>query len=191
MTVEPVVFSAAVESLQKSFGARLSAEHRAKLKALGVDLEHPPAAVPLAAWLSGIELLGEALLPEVPAQERNRMLGREYIRGFVQTALGFATVSFAKLLGVKRTMLRMGRNFRTSANYIDAEAKDVGSNAVEIHTRISPSMRDHVPANVESIVQYRRGVLEETLAVLGASGSVEVMAHDLGDLSASYRVTWQ
>lgn len=191
MSSEPIVFSSAVEALQKSFGARLTPELKAKLRTIGVDVDRPPAAVSLATWLDVIELVGAALLPDTPTEERYRLLGREYIRGFVQTALGFATVSMAKLMGAKRTMLRMGRNFRTSANYIDADAKELGEREVEIHTRIAPGMEGRVPANVESIIQYRRGVLEQTLEELGAKNAkVDVLAHDLGSLSASYRVRW-
>ncbi len=192
MSAEPIVFSSAVEALQKSFGARLTPELKVKLRSIGVDVERPPAAVPLAAWLEVIELLGAALLPDTPAAERNRLLGREYIRGFVQTALGFATVSMAKLMGTKRTMLRMGRNFRTSTNYIDTDAKELGDKEVEIHTRIAAGMEERVPKNVSSIVQYRRGVLEQTLEELGAKNAkVDVLAHDLGNLSVSFRVSWE
>ena len=68
-------------------------------------------------------------------------IGRDFLHGYMETAIGFAMLSMAKVLGPKRTLLRFGRNLKTTGNqttvavYTSAgqpENKDIGQRIVRI-----------------------------------------------------------
>jgi len=188
---EPVVFDSAIEGTRKAFARQLTAELKAQLKGVGLDLDHPQAGVTLDTWLKAMRLLAGALFPQLKPEERHRQLGREFMKGYVQTAIGFATLTTAKLIGVKRTLLRMGRNFRTAANYIEAEALDIAPKEVHLSVIVGTEFLPRVPPNANDvIVHYRHGVLEETLRILGVAGAVEVLEVHPGRPGGRFRITW-
>jgi uncharacterized protein (TIGR02265 family) len=188
---EPVVFATAVEGTRKAFSKQLTPELKAQLKGAGLDLDGIQAGYSLDTWLKAMRLLAAALFPDLRPEERHRQLGREFMKGYVQTAIGFATLTTAKLIGAKRTLLRMGRNFRTAANYIDAEVTDVGPREVHLRLTVGDEFRPRVgPDANDVIVHYRHGVLEETLALLGVNGTVEVLEVHPDRPGARFRITW-
>ncbi|GMU61072.1 MAG: DUF2378 family protein [Myxococcales bacterium] len=190
-SAEPVVFATAVEGTRKAYARRFTPELRAELKALGMDLEAIQAAYPLNTWLAAARLMGRAFFPELEEAERQRQLGREFMKGYVQTAIGFATLTTAKLIGVKRTLLRMGRNFRTAANYIEVDVLDVGPREVHLRAQVGEEFMPRVgPAANDIILHYRRGVLEETLVLLGVTGTVDVLEAPAQRPGGLFRITW-
>lgn len=139
-----------------------------------------------------VVLMVDGLFPGLPVPVQHRRLGREFMAGYVQTAIGFATLTTAKLIGVKRTLLRMGRNSRTAANYLDTDVKDVGPTEVHLRATVGDEFLGRVPPGAkELIVQDRRGVLEETLGLLGVEGQVEVLEVEAGRPGALFRITWR
>lgn len=188
---EPVVFATAVEGVRKAFGKRLKPETLQRLKGLGMDLDSVQAAYPLKTWVDGVTILVEDLLPGLPVDEQHRQAGQQFMNGYVQTAIGFATLTTAKLIGVKRTLLRMGRNFRTAANYIETEVQDVGPKEVHLRATVGAEFLPRVAPGANAlIINYRRGVLEQTLVLLGVEGSVEVLEVEAGRPGAVFRITW-
>lgn len=188
--VEPVVFGPVVDGLRKALGKQLTPEVKQRVLAVGIDFERSQVAYPAGAFLSALEIVGEALASEFPVETRFVQLGRLFMRGFVETGMGLAALTAARVLGVRRTLLRMGRNFKTGSNYLETAFTEVGPKELVLHTWVPPELRAKLTGNGKAIIDYRRGILEEVLALLHANGSVEVMALDTVSLDATFRITW-
>lgn len=188
--LEPVVFTEAVNGLRRALGDRLTPELRAELAHDGIDFDRPQVAYAVSHWLAAASKVAAHLGPEVPEADRFRHLGLTFMRGYATTTIGRATIAAAKLMGVKRTLLRMGRNFKTACNYLECDGVETGSNEVRLRVYVAepylPRLQD--PGNV--IVGYRRGILEGTLEVLGAPGSVEIVDAVRDRYDFTYRITW-
>jgi uncharacterized protein (TIGR02265 family) len=172
-SLEPVVFGSAIEGMRKALGKKFTPALRDQLNAVGVDFEKVQVAYSLASWLEVIRVLARTLGAEVPEADRFRHLGRMFMRGFVETPMGFAALTAGKVFGTRRTLLRMGRNFRTAANYIETENTELGPKELRIRTWINPKFLPRIADRSMLIADYRRGVLEEVIALLGSTGTVE------------------
>ena len=188
---EPVVFADAVVGFKKSLGPRFTTAVEQELKALGFDFNKLQVAYPLAQWVKGLRFVAEHLGGDVAESERFRHLGRIFMLGFVQTPMGFAALTAARVFGVKRTLLRMGRNFRTATNYSFSEEREVGPKEVELRVGISPQFLPQVTERSALFAEYRQGVLEGVLDVLDVKGEVQVLHVDLANQDFTYRVRWE
>ncbi len=189
---EPVVFGVVIEGIEKALGARLTAEDRAFMKQRGVDLAHVVPAYPLRDFLGLVEALAARLLPDVPEDERYRRLGAEFVKGYTRTAIGLALGSLMKVLGTKRSMLRMGKNFRTTGNYAQVEVHERGPTQVEIVDGVEEAILPLMPVDKHHvIVGYRQGILEQLLVELGVVGAVEIVDRVPARCQVTFRVSWR
>ena len=189
-TLEPVVFGTAVEGMRKALGKQFTPALRDQLKAAGIDFEKVQVAYSLDSWLVVIRTLGATLGAEVPEADRYQHLGRIFMRGFVETPLGFAALAAGRVFGVKRTLMRMGRNFRTAANYIETELTDVGPKELRIRTYIHEKFLPRVSDRSMLIVEYRMGVLQEVLALVGGKGVVKIVDAKPERHDVTFHITW-
>ena len=190
MREEPVIFGAAVEGLQRAFGRELSAELKTRARQLGIDFDRPQVAYPVATYIALLRVLAEALCGDVPDGERYAFLGRRFMKGFVQTGVGFAALTAGKLLGPRRTLLRMGRNFRTASNYLETEFTEVGPKELLIRTFVNEPYRSQLTERTTLMLDYRRGILEETLTLVGARGTVTVARSNPEQHDITFRAVW-
>jgi uncharacterized protein (TIGR02265 family) len=188
---EPVVFADAVQGFRKSLGARFTPEVEAEFLRLGFDFKKLQVAYPLNQWVQGLKVLAAKVATDVPEAQRIRHLGRIFMKGFVETPVGFAALTAARVFGVRRTLLRMGRNFRTATNYSFSEEREVGPKEVQLRVGIAPEFLPQVTERGALFAEYRQGVLEGVLDVLGAKGTVELLRADLDQQDFTYRVTWE
>lgn len=188
---EPVVFGPALEGLKKALGERFTPQLREVLKREGINLDQVQVAYGLDTWLKGIRIIADAMGAEVPPAERYRHLGRSFIHGFVETPIGFAALTAGKVFGVKRTLMRMGRNFKTAANYIDSEVADLGPNEMSIRTFVPEKFLSRMSQQSQLFVEYRQGVLQAVLDVLAVKGEVEIVRADLTRHDFTYRISWR
>lgn len=188
--LQPVVFGHAFEALVKALKDRVTPELRGELKKLGVDLAKVQAAYPMDTWVEVIRLTGEKLLPQLPPAERTRQLGHLFMEGFVQTPLGLAVLAVAKLIGVKRTLQRMGRNFKQATNYLEADIADLGPKSVRIRTFTNERYLPYTTDRTSFIAEYRQGLLEAVLTTLGATGTVKLSASDFTRQDVTFEVSW-
>lgn len=192
VTVEPVVFGAAIEGMKRAFAKQITPQLRAQLLTkAGVDLDRPQVAYPADTWVHVVRLVGDALASELPEQQRYVHVGRLFMRGFVQSGVGFAALTAGKLLGVRRTLLRMGRNFRTAANYVETEFTEVGAKELLIRTWVTEPFLEKIKDRTTLILEYRQGVLQEVLELVGGRGTVELLSADPLRHDGRYRARWE
>lgn len=190
---EPIVFQGAVEGLRRAFGARLTPEVAARLRAIGVDFNKLVPAYPVGVWFKALEIAASALAAEKPVDERFRAVGRAFLLGYVETPMGFAVAAACRVLGVKRTMLRMGRNFSTASNYMEVEGREISPKEVKLRCFVKDgafSEALHDEQGAIALAGYRQGVLEGVLEVLKVPGTIEVLSGDRKLHDFTFRITW-
>ncbi len=161
-TTEPLDFEHVFEGLfSRGLRSQLSDELRAALKAQGLDLsQRLRPAYPSAVLLGCIGVAAKMLYPELPHGEGVRHIGRAFFRGYVDTMIGRAMLGLLWLIGPRRTLERMERNFRTGNNYIETRFKTLAPQHVELWF------------NVEGdLALYCQGILEEGAAMIGAKNT--------------------
>lgn len=190
---EPIVFQGALDGLRRALGSRLSPQVVSELHAVGIDFERLRPAYPVGDWYKALSIAANAIAGDLPVEERFRAVGRAFVQGYVETPMGFAVAAACKVIGVKRTMLRMGRNFATANNYMEVEGRDVGPKEVQLRCSVkdgaySDALSDE--AGARALSGYRQGFLEGVLTVLKVPGKIEVMSADVGRHDFTFRVTW-
>lgn len=188
---EPLVFQQGIESFRKSLQQRLTPSLAAEVKAMGIDFERPAMAVSLATWEGVVGHIAGRLYPELPEAERYFALGRMFMLGYTQTTIGAAVLTLARIMGVRRTLHRMGKNFRTVANFIETEVTDQGPNQLQLATWMRADLLARHRRPTLIFANYRRGVLQETLALLGATGTVAVTESNLEKQRVVFSIQWQ
>src|SRR5688572_5731907 len=106
--VEPVVFSPAIEGAVRALGDKLTPSLRAESKALGIDLNGKSVAYPVDTFLRVFLRLADALVPGDAATqpERLRAFGVHVTNAYAQTAMGLGIFALARVIGVRRSILR-------------------------------------------------------------------------------------
>lgn len=194
MSAQPVVFAAALDGIVRAFGARLSPELHAQSRSLGVDLLHRQVAYPVDTFLPVFLLLAETLVPgdEASRPQRLRRFGHEVTVAFAQTGIGMATITMARVVGIRRALQRAGRNIRNTGNYLDAEGLVVDTTEVHLVTRVLPAFHAFVKPAWGVTELYRVGIIEAFLEQLHARDPrVEVLRRDADGFETTYRVTWR
>ncbi|MCP3144635.1 DUF2378 family protein [Pyxidicoccus xibeiensis] len=180
MSDERVIFGNTVDSLYgRTLDGDLTPELKARLKALGLDLDAPlQAAYPHAVWVRCLDETGRTLHPDVPLDEARRRLARRMIEGYAQTLMGASVLAMARVLGTMRSLGRMTHNFRSGNNFTETRLEVVSPNAADLWF--------NEPEATEGFVE---GVLEEGLQRIGVKGLVITRTRQ-GPDSCTYRVQW-
>lgn len=191
---EPVVFAPAIEGAVRACGARVTPELRARSKALGVDLDETLVAYPVDTFLRVFLLLADALVPgdDASRPERLRAFGRHVTEAYAHTTIGAATFTMARVIGVRRSLQRAGRNIRNTGNYLDAEGLVIGDTEVHLVTRVLPEFQRFVRPEWKLMEHYRLGVIDGFLLQLRAKEpTAEVLSRDAASFETHYRITWR
>jgi uncharacterized protein (TIGR02265 family) len=128
---ERIIFGSSVEGMLRALGT-LTPEVKKKLIALGVNPDKLLPGYDPKTYLSLLDFIGAERFPEVRGGERDRALGREFIRGFGQTFVGKATLALGRVIGPMRGTLRLTRTMRTVNNYSESEAIPLNGNSVQV-----------------------------------------------------------
>ena len=128
---ERLIFGNSVEGMLRALG-ELTPEVKATLISLGVNPEKLLPAYGVPEYLRLLDFIGAQRFPELIGNERDRALGREFIRGFGQTFVGKATMSLGRVLGPMRATLRLTRTMRTVNNYSISEAIPASESSVQV-----------------------------------------------------------
>ena len=161
-----MVFGSSYEALVRVMGDKLDADFNAKLKAQGVDITAIHAAYPYETWVQSLELAMAKLWPNASHIERTYNMGRAMFESWGHTLMGRALLPLLRLLGPKRGVERMTRNFRSSNNYAETKVTARGPTQYEVWL------------NLVAFPHYYRGLLEAGVTASGAKeAKVEVLSH--------------
>jgi uncharacterized protein (TIGR02265 family) len=191
---EPVVFSPAIEGAVRACGDRITPALRAKAKTIGIDLDATMVAYPVDTFLPVFLMLSEALVPgdEASRPQRLRSFGQQITEAYAHTAIGTATFAMARVIGVRRSLQRAGRNIRNTGNYMDADGLVIDDTEVHLVTRVLPEFLRFVKPEWRLMEHYRLGIIDSFLKQLKAKDSVaEVISRDEATFQTTYRVTWR
>jgi uncharacterized protein (TIGR02265 family) len=178
MSDAPVMFSSAIEGLIRALGDRLDVTTNAPFKAAGIDLLGKiQPAYDRAIWLQASRLAGELLFPGKPVEEQQHLLGHRFMNGFAETLVGKALATMMRMVGPRKTLDRIQRNFRMGNNFTEATLREVELHVCELW--ISPV----------AYPEFYQGLVEAGLMLAGGK-SVEAMPVKREGESVTLRVRW-
>lgn len=176
---ERVWFSHAIEGVfVRGLGKRLTPELRAKIKTAGIDLsKSQPWPVDLVRKASRAIL--PDLYPRLPEDEGFRQLGISFLQGYAETLVGGAMVAMMRVIGPKRSLERMQKNFRTGGNYLETRFKELGPKHIELWI-----------SDVSEMPWLYVGMIEEGGRMTGTK-NLRVSLVDQTPPSITMHVTWE
>lgn len=177
MTTERVVFAQSMEGLYRALTPHTAQERAAFLKA-GVKKEGQfDAAYALAGYIEILDACAASRFAHLPEVERFTEVGRLFFLGFEKTLIGAAMAAMLKVLGPRRTLERMTRNFRTANNFTEGLLESLSPNhhLVRINYTARPG--------------FYRGLLESGCLRAGAQG-LTVNVLETKDFATTYEVRW-
>jgi uncharacterized protein (TIGR02265 family) len=152
----------------KGFGDRLTPAVRADLLAIGLDLDRLQSAYPHTVFLASLAVGAKHFFPNDPIPEAYAKLGARNMEGFFETFLGKPMLAMLKLVGPRRTLLRMRTNFRSANNYVESKVVEVSATEFQLWL--------NEPGDIRFFIQ---GVMRRGLELAGAKSlSLEVLASD-------------
>ena len=129
MTAEPAQrlwFKDAFESMfQGQLGPTLTLKMRAGLKDRGLNLGAPLLpAYSAEVWAACIRYAAAEVYPGVELDVGTYRLGELFSQSFTTGMLGRSIIAMLRLIGARRALPRMGRNFKNITNYIDVVVEE-------------------------------------------------------------------
>jgi uncharacterized protein (TIGR02265 family) len=176
-----VTFGPVFEGLFREYREKFSDRTIHRLVEAGIDPRGKLlAGYPYTVWYAAIRILAEEHHQRLAYPDGVREVGRAFMRGYFDTALGGAILAVLRILGPLRSLKRMSRNFRTGNNFSETWTYEDGPGNVRLE------VNDCIADRPEFI----QGLIEVGLESVGAKdSSVEVLSvHDNGH--AIYRVRW-
>lgn len=176
---ERLWFQSSVEGLfVRGVGSAMTTSLAARLAAIGIDLNALAPAYPAAVMTEAIHMTVAELFPERTSAEGLRELGRVFMRGFGQTFIGAAMVQFMKVIGPRRTLERMQRNFRNGSNFIETRFTAVDERTATLWFN-----------DVSGMPEFYAGILEEGGRTTGTA-DVAVSFTPGEGADCTFRITW-
>lgn len=149
--LEPLWFSNVVEAIfVRGLGDQLTPRLHKELLELGIDVDRLQPAYPITVMKRALQMATQRLFPSEAEDEALRQLGALSMRGYAQTLIGQAVVEILKIIGVRRSLLRMHTNLRSGNNYLETSSQVVSPTCVEL------SLSD-----ASGIPSFYRGIFEE------------------------------
>ncbi|WP_370458977.1 DUF2378 family protein [Aggregicoccus sp. 17bor-14] len=152
---------------------------RARLQRIGVDVERPLLpAYPLPVWLHCLWAIIEELYPGQPPEQAFRALGARTTEGYSHTLVGRAIGVLTRMLGPRRTVLRIPQLLASTDNWSRVEVLERGP----CHFELWHNAALGTPG-------YLEGVLEALLREAGAK-EPRARALELGEAHTLYELRW-
>lgn len=177
MSEERVVFAQSMEGLWRALDPLTAQERAAFLKA---GVKKPGDFLPAYPLLQYIEILdacAASRFASLNELERYTEVGRLFFSGFERTLIGAAMVTMLKVLGPKRTLDRMTRNFRTANNFTDGLVESLAPN--HHYVRINYTLRPG----------FYLGLLDSGCRRAGAQGLTTKLLQSK-DFASTYELRW-
>ena len=176
---EKLVFSHSVEAFVRAVRPVLDGTFAEQLKAVGVDTTRPLLpAYPVDVLREALLLGAKRLNPSLAQSDAFVALGRRYVDGYGETLVGRALKTAIRLIGPRRTLERLAKQFRTANNYSETKV-----------THAAPG-KSLLWCNDVMYPDWYRVLITGTLEVAGAKNvSVRLSRHDAE--GAFFDVEWQ
>lgn len=176
---ERLIFSQTFEGLRQALGDRLTPEHHLALQALGVDFTRPfRPAYPKDAFVAVIERLAQDLFPDRGLEAGVCAVGRAFIDGYERTMVGRALLAMLRVLGPRRSLERLSRNFRTANNFSETRLVALGERDFELW------------CNEVASPGWYFGIITRGLEVAGARDVKVVIVERRDASAATFRIRW-
>lgn len=173
---ERVIFASTFAGLYRAFGPTLDAGAE-ELRRSGIDFSkelHP--AYPLSVFLDTVKYLATSMEGETE-DDRVFLVGRGFVKGYSETAIGKAMVLLARAIGPKRMLERLTRQFRSGNNYSQTSLVQKAPTEFELW------------CNSVKYPGWYRGIVIEGLTIAGAKDPSVTLA-SLHDDGATFTVRW-
>lgn len=129
-----------------------------KLRGVGIDVTSPLLpAYSAETWARGITLAGARLHPDLSTERATYRIGCAFSDGYASTMMGKALYALLKTLGPRRTLPRMGRNFRTVTNYLEVGVTELQTDCYSVRFN-----------EVDGIPWFYKGLVDTSGRYLGA-----------------------
>lgn len=152
-----------------------------RFRELGLDVEKPLLpAYDYAVWRACLEAQRQFVFPRDSPEAAAREQGARYVAAyFNRTPIGGALLMLLRVIGPRRTLERMTRNFRSANNFSDVSIVPTGPKSATL------KVNDVFSAKPEYIV----GMLEHGLSLMGATMRLRPTNH-VGD-ACEFFATWE
>jgi uncharacterized protein (TIGR02265 family) len=176
--VDKLIFSQTFEGIFRALGPRLDANLSSRLKEAGVDPSRPlRPAYPVPVFHAVLQALGDALYPALEEDERHEELARMFMSGYSETMVGRAMLAMMRVIGPRRTLERLSRQFRTGNNFSETALTELGNTEFELW------------CNQVTAPGWYVGLIERGLELAGAHHpKARLVRRD--EAGATFRVTW-
>jgi uncharacterized protein (TIGR02265 family) len=176
---ERLWYSPVIEAVfLKGLGEKLTPGLRAELKKIGIDLARLQPAYPVVQVHQACQVVIPVLFPGVSQEEAMHALGVSSMRGYTETLLGKALIQVLKLIGVRRSLLRMHTSMRAGNNYLATSAVVVNERCIELRF-----------SDVSQMPTFYQGILEEGGRMAHAK-NLRVVSADSAPPGHTFRVEW-
>lgn len=175
---EKLIFAQTIEGLIRSLGEELTPQVTHGLRQRGLDLSAALLpAYPLSVWIEVLSFVARERHPDLASDEAVAAVGRDFMDGYAQTLVGRAMVPMMRLIGPRRTLARVTRQFRTGNNFSDTRLTEVSATEYQLWV------------NEVQLAGWYVGILSRGLELAGGRDvKVELLQRDAG--AGSFRVRW-
>ena len=175
-----LVFDNAVEGMFiHALHDRMTPRLKAQLRDLGIDLDKKlRPGYERETWAAALDLTTRELFPGQSVDEAARQLGVRVTSGYDRTLMGKALLHAAKMLGPKRTLVRLTRSMRASNTYVSATLVERGPTDFEVQC-----------TGLDLSPWFMAGILEAALEHCEAKKINMSIESAVGD-QATLRVSW-
>jgi uncharacterized protein (TIGR02265 family) len=172
------VYPQLVEAVfHRTLRTRMDDGARARLRALGIDVDAAPDLMPGGVFHAGLRLAAAAAFPELTAEAAERRTGALACRVYAELDAGRMILAPAGTFGPIGVLADAAAYFQTGMNYFDVSSTVVSPTRVVV--RIRP---------LDEGKEFWGGVLEQVAKLGGAVGvTVELEA---AGREARYTVSW-
>ena len=144
-----------------------------------MDVERPLLpAYPLALWVHCLRAIAEEVYPGLPLEQAFRQLGARTTEGYGHTVMGRAALVLARMLGPRRTVLRVPQLLEGTDNWSRTEVLERGP----CHFELRHNGDLGLPG-------YLEGVFETLLRHVGAKDA-QVRVLERGNGHTRYELRW-
>jgi uncharacterized protein (TIGR02265 family) len=154
-----VVFGNTVDAMMnRALAGRMTPALRERLKLNGFDFDEPiRAGYPYESWKIWADIIAEEIFPELEVGERYRQLGRLVILGIRETTLGKAIEVLLRMIGPRRAMERMNRNYRASDNFTQVVITNLGPKSLQVRLNEAMDQPTYMQGAFEALIEFSGG----------------------------------